>query len=98
MQTDAAQLSADDRPLSALIPYFRNARTHFEAQVAQIAASIREFGWTNPILTDGDNGIIAGHGRLLAASSAWRKCPSSSWRASAMRRGGRWSWLTTKSR
>jgi DNA modification methylase len=50
-----------------LIPYARNARTHSEAQIAQIAASIREFGWTNPVLVDGDNGVIAGHGRLLAA-------------------------------
>lgn len=55
------------RPIAALIPYARNARTHSEAQVAQIAASIVEFGWTNPILVDGDNGVIAGHGRLLAA-------------------------------
>lgn len=51
----------------ALIPYARNARTHSDAQVAQIAASIREFGFTNPILVDGLNGIIAGHGRVLAA-------------------------------
>ena len=50
-----------------LIPYIRNSRTHSDAQVAQIAASIKEFGWTNPILVDGTNGIIAGHGRLLAA-------------------------------
>ena len=50
-----------------LVPYARNARTHSEAQVAQIAASIREFGFTNPILVDGDRGVIAGHGRLLAA-------------------------------
>lgn len=50
-----------------LIPYVRNSRTHSDAQVAQIAASIKEFGWTNPILVDGENGIIAGHGRLLAA-------------------------------
>lgn len=53
--------------VSALIPYARNSRTHSDAQVAQIAASIKEFGWTNPILVDGDNGIIAGHGRLMAA-------------------------------
>ena len=50
-----------------LIPYARNSRTHDEAQVAQIAASIKEFGFTNPILLDGENGIIAGHGRVLAA-------------------------------
>jgi ParB-like chromosome segregation protein Spo0J len=55
------------RKVEALIPYARNARTHSDAQVAEIAASIREFGWTSPILVDGKNGIIAGHGRLLAA-------------------------------
>lgn len=52
---------------SDLIPYARNARTHTEEQVAQIAASIREFGFTNPILIDNDNRIIAGHGRVKAA-------------------------------
>lgn len=50
-----------------LIPYARNSRTHSDAQVAKIASSIREFGFLNPIITDGDNGIIAGHGRVLAA-------------------------------
>ena len=55
------------RPIDGLIPYARNSRTHSDEQVAQIAASIREFGWTNPVLVDGDNGIIAGHGRVLAA-------------------------------
>ena len=50
-----------------LIPYARNSRTHSDAQVAQIAASIKEFGFLNPIIIDGDNGIIAGHGRVLAA-------------------------------
>ena len=60
-------LSINLRPIASLIPYIRNARTHNDAQVAQIAASIQEFGWTNPILVDGDNGVIAGHGRLLAA-------------------------------
>jgi DNA modification methylase len=63
----APSLAISYRPLDSLIPYARNARTHSDAQVAQIAASIREFGWTNPILVDGDNGIIAGHGRVLAA-------------------------------
>jgi DNA modification methylase len=61
------QLQLSYRSIDALLPYARNARTHSEAQVAQIAASIAEFGWTNPILIDGDNGVIAGHGRLLAA-------------------------------
>jgi DNA modification methylase len=60
-------LQVEYRGLDLLIPYARNARTHSDAQVAQIAASIREFGWTNPVLVDGDNGVIAGHGRLLAA-------------------------------
>jgi len=53
--------------IEELIPYARNARTHSDAQVAQIAASIKEFGWTNPVLIDGERGIIAGHGRVLAA-------------------------------
>lgn len=53
--------------VSDLIPYARNSRTHSDEQVLQIAASIKEFGFTNPILIDGDNGIIAGHGRVLAA-------------------------------
>jgi len=50
-----------------LIPYARNSRTHSEAQVAQIAASIKEFGFTNPVLIDADGGIIAGHGRVMGA-------------------------------
>lgn len=54
------------RPVGDLLPYARNARTHSEAQVAQIAASIKEFGFCNPVLTRGDS-IVAGHGRLLAA-------------------------------
>jgi ParB-like chromosome segregation protein Spo0J len=57
----------ETRSVADLIPYAANSRTHSDAQVAQIAASIKEFGWTNPILIDGDNTIIAGHGRLLAA-------------------------------
>ena len=62
-----APLQVEYRSVESLIPYARNARTHSDAQVAQIAASIKEFGWTNPVLVDGDNGVIAGHGRLLAA-------------------------------
>ena len=50
-----------------LIPYALNSRTHSDAQVAQLAASIREFGFTNPVLVDEQNNLIAGHGRLLAA-------------------------------
>ena len=55
------------RPIERLRPYERNPRTHSEAQVDQIAASMVEFGWTNPILVDENAGILAGHGRLLAA-------------------------------
>ena len=53
--------------VSKLIPYINNARTHSESQINQIAASIKEFGFRNPILVDGENGIIAGHGRVMAA-------------------------------
>jgi len=62
-----AQLKIVYKKTDDLIPYARNSRTHDDAQVAQIAASIKEFGWTNPILLDGENGIIAGHGRVMAA-------------------------------
>lgn len=54
-------------PIGGLIPYARNSRTHSDAQVAQIAASIREFGFTNPVLIDAQGGIIAGHGRVMGA-------------------------------
>ena len=60
-------LAIDYRSTTALIPYARNARTHSESQVALIAGSIREYGFTNPVLVDGESGIIAGHGRILAA-------------------------------
>lgn len=55
--------------IDKLIPYERNSRTHSDAQVAQIAASIKEFGFTNPVLIDEGGGIIAGHGRVMAARS-----------------------------
>lgn len=57
----------EQRLVADLIPYAANSRTHSDAQVAQIAASIKEFGWTNPILIDGNDTIIAGHARTLAA-------------------------------
>lgn len=63
----ATDITIVHKPVDKLIPYINNSRTHSEEQVAQIAASIKEFGWTNPILVDGENGIIAGHGRVLAA-------------------------------
>lgn len=71
MSTRAKQVWPADkverRDVSELIPYARNARIHSEAQVAQIAASIKEWGWTTPVLIDENGGIIAGHGRVLAA-------------------------------
>ena len=57
----------EKRKVDDLIPYARNSRTHSDEQVAQIAASINEWGWTTPILIDEDGGLIAGHGRVMAA-------------------------------
>jgi DNA modification methylase len=59
--------SVERRPIASLIPYVNNARTHSDTQVAQIAASMKEWGWTNPVLVDEAGMIIAGHGRILAA-------------------------------
>jgi site-specific DNA-methyltransferase (adenine-specific) len=64
MKTEYSNLRMDT---ARLIPYAKNSRTHSEIQVGQIAASIKEWGFTNPIIIDEDNGIIAGHGRLMAA-------------------------------
>ncbi|SFJ63830.1 ParB/Srx family N-terminal domain-containing protein [Aerobium aerolatum] len=61
------ELAVEYRKLDDLVPYVRNARTHSEAQVAEIAGSIREFGFTNPVLIAEDGTLIAGHGRVLAA-------------------------------
>lgn len=55
------------RPIDKLVPYARNPRSHSEEQISQIAASIREFGWTNPVIIDDNGMILAGHGRVLAA-------------------------------
>jgi ParB-like chromosome segregation protein Spo0J len=57
-------------PIERLKPFPGNARTHSAAQIRQIAASITEFGWSNPILADADDGVIAGHARLLAAQNS----------------------------
>ena len=62
-----SDLSIEYQSIESLIPFARNARTHSEEQIAGIAASIREFGFNNPILVDGQRGVIAGHGRILAA-------------------------------
>lgn len=64
--TDPAD-RAERRKVSTLVPYARNSRTHSDEQVAQIAASIKEWGFTNPVLIEPDGGIIAGHGRVMAA-------------------------------
>ena len=61
-------MRVERRPLAALVPYARNARTHSDEQIAQIAASITEWGWTMPVLVDEGGMIIAGHGRVLAAA------------------------------
>jgi len=62
-----SELAIKYRKTAELIPYARNARTHSQEQVEQIAASITEFGFTNPVLIDENDGIIAGHGRVMAA-------------------------------
>ncbi|KVC62690.1 DNA methylase N-4 [Burkholderia ubonensis] len=67
MRNHVADVKIELRPVDVLIPYARNAKQHSDAQVAQIAASIVEFGWGAPLLVDGQNNVIAGHGRLLAA-------------------------------
>ncbi|RPE15459.1 site-specific DNA-methyltransferase [Burkholderia pseudomallei] len=67
MRNPVTDVKIELRPVDVLIPYARNAKQHSDAQVAQIAASIIEFGWGAPILVDGQNNVIAGHGRLLAA-------------------------------
>src|SRR5882762_3606724 len=67
MNSQPMPTSIEKWPIERLIPYARNARSHADEQVAQIAASIAEFGFNNPILVDSKAGIIAGHGRLLAA-------------------------------
>ena len=67
LPTGSGPLRVDYVPLEALVPYAQNARVHSPDQVKAIARSMAEFGFTNPILTDDDGGIIAGHGRALAA-------------------------------
>src|SRR5260370_23537376 len=61
LRARARELAVEWRDINGLVPYVRNARTHSEAQIAQIAGSIREFGFTNPFLIDPEGGIIASH-------------------------------------
>ena len=79
------------RPVEALIPYARKTATHSKAQVAQIAGSIREFGFTKPAPDDGENEIIAGHGRVLAARKS--RCH---WRCLATANTSRWRCPATR--
>lgn len=67
MDSHEQKLQIVYRKVEDLIPYEKNSRTHSEEQIEKVVASIKEFGWTNPILIDEDQGIIAGHGRLEAA-------------------------------
>lgn len=60
-------MTVENKPIDALKPYARNSRTHSPEQIGQLSASIREFGFTNPVLIDAKGGIIAGHGRVMAA-------------------------------
>ena len=62
-----------EQDIDLLIPYARNSRTHSDAQVTKIASSIKEFGFLNPVIIDKDNGIIAGHGRVMAAKKLGMK-------------------------
>jgi ParB-like chromosome segregation protein Spo0J len=73
--SSAAKIDIEIRrwPIERLKPYERNARTHSNAQINQIAASMKEFGWTNPVLVGADDGIIAGHARLMAAQKLGMK-------------------------
>jgi ParB-like chromosome segregation protein Spo0J len=66
-QTQWPADQVERRKVADLIPYARNSRTHSDEQIGQIAASIKEWGWTVPVLIDPDGGLIAGHGRILAA-------------------------------
>lgn len=67
----APELAVSYYPIAALIPYAKNARTHSEPQIEAIERSLLEFGWTNPVLLNGSKGILAGHGRILAAQKLW---------------------------
>jgi len=72
-KTNAGDLNVEWVNPDSLIPYINNARTHSEEQINQIAGSIKEFGFTNPILVDEEFGVLAGHGRLTAAKKLGRK-------------------------
>ena len=86
---DPNALAVSYRLVTQLVPYARNARTNSDRQIAEIAASIREFGWTNPVLVDGENGIIAATGgSWQQGSSVLVRFPSLSYAVSARHRSG----------
>src|SRR5829696_6166707 len=92
-------LAVTYKTVGSLKPDPRNARTHSKRQVEQIIASIRAFGFTNPILVDPEGGLIAGHGRLLAAKSiGMARCRPSNSLASPTPRKEPCAWPTTRSR
>ena len=75
------QLAVEYRPIGNLAAFSSNARSHSKHQIRQIAASIEQFGFTNPVLIDNKNTIIAGHGESLPPSFwAWNKCPRFDWK------------------
>lgn len=80
--------NVERRKVATLSPYVRNARTHSDDQVDQIAKSMDEFGWTMPVLVDEKDNIIAGHGRILAARKRGIEEFRSSWPAAAARSSG----------
>src|ERR1039457_7277590 len=86
-------------PITRLIPRITNPRTHTPQQVAQVAASMKEFGWTNPILVGADNDVLAGHARLLAARQlGMAEVPVIHSGISLKHSGARWSSPTTSLR
>ena len=85
------ELQIEHRPVDQLVPYVRNPRTHTPEQIAQVAGSIAEFGFVNPILVGTDNVIIAGHARFAAARKlGLTEVPVIVLRTSRKRSAGRW--------
>src|SRR5713226_8335891 len=92
-------IQVERRPISRLIPRITNPRTHSPQQIAQIAASMREWGWTNPVLVGSDNDILAGHARVLAGRQlGMDQVPVIVLRNLSEAQRAHWSSLTTNSR
>ena len=93
MSSCIRDLQVETVSVSTLKPYARNARTHSKKQLRQIAASIKQFGFTNPILTDAGGGIIAGHARVEAAKqTVWYTGGCKSWYLDAEGIPASWPW------